>query len=239
MMERIAGASLRPRARTTGVVYFLYFLTAISALLFVKGLVVPGDAAVTANNILAHEPSFRLGFAVGLIGTALYIALTILLYYLFEPVNRRVSLLAASFSLVGCAIQAFGSLFQLAPLVVLGNSPNLSAFNAEQRQTLALLFLNLNVQASYIYLVLFGLFDVLIGYLILRSTFLPRVLGAMMALAGLGWLTFLSPPFANYLSPYNLALGFLAELALMLWLLLKGVNVQRWKEQAGAAQELP
>ena len=239
MMERIAGASLRPRARTTGVVYFLYFLTAISALLFVKGLVVPGDAAVTANNILAHEPSFRLGFAVGLIGTALYIALTILLYYLFEPVNRRVSLLAASFSLVGCAIQAFGSLFQLAPLVVLGNSPNLSAFNAEQRQTLALLFLNLNVQASYIYLVLFGLFDVLIGYLILRSTFLPRVLGAMMALAGLGWLTFLSPSFANYLSPYNLALGFLAELALMLWLLLKGVNVQQWKEQAGAAQELP
>ncbi len=95
MMERIAGASPRPRARITGVVYLLYFLTAISAVLFVKGLVVSGDAAATANNILAHEPSFRLGFAVGLIGTALYIALTVLFYDLFKPVNSRVSLLAA------------------------------------------------------------------------------------------------------------------------------------------------
>jgi len=237
MMERIAGASPRPRARITGVVYLLYFLTAISAVLFVKGLVVSGDAAATANNILAHEPSFRLGFAVGLIGTALYIALTVLFYDLFKPVNSRVSLLAAFFSLVGCAIQAFGSLFQLAPLVVLGGSPNLSVFKVEQQQALALMFLKLNVQASYIYLVFFGLFDLLIGYLIFRSTFLPRIVGGLMALAGLGWLTFLSPPFANHLSPYNLALGFLAELALMLWLLLIGVNVERWKEQASAAQE--
>jgi Domain of unknown function (DUF4386) len=97
---------LRPKARITGVVYLLYFLTAISSALFVKGLVVSGDAAATANNILAHEPSFRLGFAIGLIGTALYIALTVLLYDLFKPVNPRVSLLASSFSLVGCAMQA-------------------------------------------------------------------------------------------------------------------------------------
>jgi hypothetical protein len=236
MMERIAEASPAPRARTTGVVYFLYFLTAISAVLFAKGLVVSDDAAATANNILAHMPSFRWGFAVGLIGTALYIVLTVLLYDLFRPVNRRVSLLAVSFSLVGCAIQAFGSLFQLAPLVVLEGSPNLSVFKVEQQQAIALMFLKLNVQASDIYLVFFGLFDLLIGYLIFRSTFLPRILGALMALAGLGWLSFLSPPFANHLSPYNLALGFLAELALMLWLLFKGVNVQRWKEQANARE---
>jgi hypothetical protein len=87
----------------------------------------------------------------------------------------------------------------------------------------------------------FPVFDgfscLLIGYLIFRSSFLPRILGVLMAIAGLGWLTYLSPPFAKSLSPYNLALGILGQESLMLWLLAMGVNVQRWKEQANAAVE--
>jgi hypothetical protein len=118
---------------------------------------------------------------------------------MFKPVNRSLSLLAAFFSLVGCAKDVL-SLFNLAPY---GIST----------------------------LVFFGPYCLLIGYLIFRSTFLPRILGVLMALAGLGWLIFLSP-FANHLSTYLKALGFLAEASLMLWLLVKGVNVQRWKEQA-------
>jgi hypothetical protein len=102
-------------------------------------------------------------------------------------------------------------------------------------QALAFMFLKLNTQTANICLVIFGFYDLLIGYLIYRSTFLPRFLGVLMALAGLGWLTFLYPPLAHSLSPYVLVLGFLAELLLMLWLLVKGVNVQRWKEQASAA----
>jgi uncharacterized protein DUF4386 len=235
MMERIAEASPRPRARITGVVYLLYFLTAVFGEFFLRGLVVSGDAAATANNILAHQPLFRLGSATAVIATACYITVTALLYDLFKPVNRSLSLVAAFFSLVGCAILAFGSLFQLAPLVVLGGSQYLSAFKVEQLRALALMFLELNTQAANIYLVFFGFYDLLIGYLIFRSAFLPRILGVLMALAGLGWLTFLSPPLANSLSPYILVLGFLAELALMLWLLVMGVNVQRWKEQASAA----
>src|SRR5271166_6341106 len=86
-------------------------------------------------------------------------------------------------------------------------------------------------------LVFFGFYCLLIGYLIFRSTFLPRLLGVLMAIGGLGWLTFLSPPFANYLSPYNLAPGILGEGVLTLWLLVMGVNVQRWKEQASAPGE--
>jgi hypothetical protein len=144
-------------------------------------------------------------------------------------------LLAAFFGLVGCAITAFGSLFQLAPFVVLGGAPYLNVFNIEQLRALALMFLKLNTLTADICLVLFGFYDLLIGYLIFRSTFLPRFLGVLMALAGLGWLTFLYPPLANSLSPHVLVLGFLAELLLMLWLLVKGVNVQRWKEQARAA----
>ena len=234
-MERIAEASLHPRARVTGVVYLLYFLTAIVGEFFFRGLVVDGDAAATANNILAHESLFRLGLATGLISTAFYVAVTALFYDLFKTVSRSLSLLAAFFSLVGCAILAFASLFQLAPLVVLGGSQYLSVFKVEQLRALALMFLELNTQAGNICVVFFGVYCLLIGYLIFRSTFLPRLLGVLMALAGLGWLTFLSPPLANHLSPYNLVLGFLAELALMLWLLVRGVNVQRWKEQASAA----
>jgi hypothetical protein len=224
-----------PRARITGVVYLLYLLTAVIGEFFIRGLVVDGDAAATANNILAHQPLFRLGFATGLIATACYIAVTALLYDLFKPVSRSLSLLAAFFSLVGCAILAFASLFQLAPLVVLGGSQYLSVFKVEQLRALALMFLELNTQAGNICVVFFGVYCLLLGYLIFRSVFLPRILGMGMALAGLGWLTFLSPPLANHLTPYNLVLGFLAELSLMLWLLVMGVNVQRWKEQANAA----
>ena len=236
MTNPIADASPRPKARITGIVYLFYFLTAILAEVFMKGIVVSGDAAATANNIQAHEPLFRLGLGTGLIATAWYIALTALLYELFKPVNRSVSLVAAFFSLVGCAIQAFGSVFQFAPLVISGSSADLSAFKPEQSQALALILFKLDSQAQTITLVFFGLYCLLIGCLIFKSTFLPRILGVLMALAGLGWLTFLAPPLANALSPYVLVLGFLAELSLMLWLLVKGVNVQRWKQQAAAAE---
>jgi hypothetical protein len=234
MTERIAEASPRPRARFTGVVYLFYFLTAVLGEVLLRGMVVEGDAAATASNILGHQTLFRLGLATGLISTASYIAVTALFYDLFKPVNRSLSLLAAFFSLVGCAILAFASLFQVAPLVVLGSGQYLNIFTAEQLRSLAYLFLELYGEGVNICFVFFGVYCVLIGYLIFKSIFMPRILGVLMAFAGLGWLTFLSPPLANHLSPDNLILGFVAELALMLWLLVMGVNVQRWKEQASA-----
>jgi hypothetical protein len=106
----------------------------------------------------------------------------------------------------------------------LGGSQYLNVFKVEQLRALALMFLELNTQADNICVIFFGVYCLLIGYLIFRSAFLPRILGALMVFAGLGWLTFLSPPLANYLSPYNLVLGFFAELALCLWLLVMGVT---------------
>jgi hypothetical protein len=232
MTGRIAAAPPWPSARITGVVYLLYFLTAIAAVMLVGGTVVSGDAAATANNILAHKTAMESGFAVGLLGTALYIAMTALFYGLFKHVNRTLARLATFFSLVGCAIQASGSLFQIAPLIVLGGTHYLSAFSSAQLQALAMLSLDLYRQAGFIYIVFFGLFDIAIGHLIFRSTFLPRVLGVLMAIAGVGWLTFLSPQLAARLSPYVDVLGFVAELFLMLWLVVMGVDVERWKEQA-------
>ncbi len=242
--HRIADVSPRSRTRITGIVYLFFFLTAILGEFFTRQagmsgiqLGVSGDATATANTILAHESSFRLGFALGLTSIACYVAVTALFYQLFRPVSRSLSLLALCFSLMGLAIQTFGSLLQLAPLVVLGGSPYLGVFSVKQLQALSLMFLNLNAQVGHIALVFDGLFLFLIGYLIFRSTFLPRILGALVAFAGLGWLTFLSPLLANYLSTYIEVLGVLAEGSLMLWLLVIGVNTHRWKEQASAAGE--
>jgi hypothetical protein len=186
MMERIAEASPRPRARITGIVYLLYFLTAVSAEVFVG-----------RSRLVLYD-------AVNLIAYAFYIAVTLLFYYLFKPVNRNLSLLAAFFSLLGCANDVL-SFFNVAPYKISS-------------------------------LVFFGPYCLLIGYLIFKSTFLPRILGVLMTFAGLGWLIFLSP-LTNHLSTYLKVLGFLAEASLMLWLIVKGVNVQRWKEQASAAIE--
>jgi len=202
-----------------------------------RGIVVSGDAAATAANLLAHESLFRLGLSTSLIAMAFYVAMTALFYELFKPVNRSLALVAAFMGLAGCAVQTVSYLFDLAPLAVLGRAPYLSVFNGQQLQALALLFLKLQGQGETTSLVFFGLYDLLIGCLILRSTFLPRILGALMAIAGLGWLTVLSPTLLNHLSQLVLPLGFVAELLLMLWLLVKGVNVQRWREQASAAGE--
>ncbi len=238
MTDRITEESPRLKARIAGVCYVLTAATSVFGQFFVLGkLVVQGDAAATANNILAHQPFFRLGFVALLISVAFSIAMTALFYDLFKPVNRSLSLLAAFVHLVGLAIMAFGSLLQVAPLVVLGSGEYLNVFKVEQLQALAYMFLQLSAQVFDGFLVFFGLYCVLIGYLIFRSIFLPRIVGAAMALAGLGYLTLLSKPLANYLSPYNLAPAALGETSLMLWLLVIGVNVQRWKEQSSATQQ--
>jgi hypothetical protein len=181
MIERIAEASPRFKARMAGVFYLLNIVTGAFAL-FVRG---------------------SLGFAGILVASACYVGVTLLFYDMFKPVNRSLSLLAAFLSLAGCTIGVL-SPFHLAPSYI--NS-----------------------------LVFFGFYCLLIGYLIFRSTFLPRILGVLMAFGGLGWLTFLSPQLGNYLSPHNMFPGVLGEGALTVWLLVVGVNAQRWSEQASAA----
>jgi len=237
MMDRIAEASPGFKARMAGACQLLEAITATFGQVIVLGrLVVSGNAAATAANILGHERLFWLGFASSLIGVGFHIAWALLMYELLKPVNRSLSLLAAFVILVGCAIQAFTSLLYLAPLLILQGGSSLSAFTPEQLQALALVFLKLNAYAFNIDLVFFGLWCVLTGYLIFRSTFLPRILGVLLAISGLGWVTYLYPPLAYHLFlPYIAAASALGEIPLELWLLVKGVNVQRWKEQASAA----
>ena len=237
MMQRIAESSPRLKARMAGVFQLLEAVTAAyGEVIILDRLIVAGNAAATAANILGHERLFWLGFSSSLIGVGFHIAWALLIYELLKPVNRSVSLLAAFVMLVGCAIQALTCLLYLAPLPILQGGSSLSAFTPEQLQALALMFLKLNAYAFQVYLVFFGFWCVLIGYLIFRSTFLPRVLGVLFAISGLGWATYLSPPLAHRVHPFIVAASALGEIPLELWLIVMGVNVQRWKEQAGAAR---
>jgi len=232
-MEPTADASPRLKARITGVFYLLTMLTGIFAQGFVSGrLVVEGDSAATAANILAHKSLFQWGFTIYMIEMACNIALTVLFYDLLKPAGRSVSLLAASLGFTGCVIKTFSRLFYIAPLFVLGGAHYLSVFSAEQLQALALLFLKVNDHGAGIGLAFFGFYALLNGYLIIKSTFLPRILGVWSVVAGFGWLTFLSPTLGYRVFPYIAAFGLLGAVMLILWLLVFGVNEQRWKEQA-------
>ena len=236
MTERIPETSPRLKARITGVLYLLTILTGIFAQGFVsERLVVDGNAAATAANILTHRGLFQLGLAVYLIEMACQIAMTALFYDLLKPAGRSVSLLAAFLGLAGCVIKTFSRVFFIAPLFVLGGAHYLSVFSTEQLQALALLFLKVNDHGAAIALVFFGFYALLQGYLIIRSTFLPRNLGMLSVLGGVGWLSFLYPPLGYRLFPYIAAFGILGAVSLILWLLVFGLNEQRWKEQASAA----
>ena len=194
MMGRISETSPRLKARITGVFYLLTMLTGIFAQGFVsERLVVSGDAAATATNILTHSGLFQLGFAVYLIEMACQIVITALFYDLLKPVSRSVSFVAAFLGLAGCVIKTVSRLFYIAPLFVLGGAHYLSVFNPEQLQSLALLFLKVNDHGAGIASVFFGFYALLTGYLIVKSTFLPQILGVLSVFGGLGWLTFLYP----------------------------------------------
>ena len=235
IVDTIDEASPRVLARLTGLFALLEALTSgFGQVIIPRMLIVSGNAAATAANILAHEALFRLSILAAFLGVACHIVWTYLVYELFKPVNRNLALVAVFFSLVAIALQSFSGTLQAAPLVALQGGSALAAFNAEQLKTLAFVFLNFNARVFDAYLVFFGFWCVLTGYLIFKSTFLPRILGLLEALAGLCWLTFIWPPFAHYVSPSNQILAGLGEVSLMLWLLVRGLNVERWKGQASA-----
>jgi hypothetical protein len=235
--ERMAAASPRRLARIAGLIAWITTSAGFSAFVF-GNLVVYHDAVATAHHILANELLYRLA-VIGDTIAALYIVYTLLLYFLLRPVSRSLALLGALFSLVGIAVGMLIPLFEAAALVVLKDARSLGGFNLEQAQAIALVCLQLRAQAYAISVVLFGTYNILTGYLIARSAFLPRMLGVLLAIAGVGYLintfaTFLAPDFAAHLSPWIFIPGG-SELLVAAWLLVVGVNEQRWKEQASAA----
>jgi len=237
MINSGTDAAPRTKARLAGLFELFEGLTSAAGQVFILGkLVVIGSAADTAANILAHEPLVWLGFALSVVGVVFHLVWVLLFYELFKPVNRSVSRLALLVMLVGCSVQALTCLLYVAPLLTLNGGIPLSALTAEQLQALAYVFVRLNAYAFNLYLVLFGVWCVLSGYLIFRCNFLPRIFGVLLMIDGLGWMTYLYPALGFSLFHFIAIASGLAELALPLWLLVFGVNVQRWKQQAAAGR---
>jgi hypothetical protein len=217
----------------------LLFLLTILAGVFAQGfvserLIVFSDAGATANNILMHRGLYQLGFTVYLIEMACQIASAALWYILLRPVNRSLALTAAFIELTGCIIKTAGRVCFIAPLFVLGGPASLKGFSPEQLQSIALILLKVNDYGAAMALVFFGFSTPLNGYLIFRSNFLPRWLGVLSMIAGAGWLTFLYPPLGYRAFPFIALLGLIGAAATIFWLLVFGVDEEKWKAQVAA-----
>lgn len=229
----------RLQARTAGALYFIVVGASLFAAFTRSALIVHGEAVVTAANVLTSDLQFRFAFAADLISSAAYIGVTALLYDVLRPAGKSLTLLAALFGLAGAGVMAMNMANQLAPLFFLGDASYLAALESDQLQALARVSLRMHALGYNIAGVFFGLQLLLWGWLILKSVFLPRLLGALLVFAAFCYETnafagFLAPAFAAQLPSYILLPGLVAEGGLALWLIVFGLNVAKWKEQANA-----
>jgi hypothetical protein len=220
-------------ARIAGFALLLMFLLAIFANFFViKGLIVPGDAATTANNIIAKEMLFRCGIISFIIVLILDVLVAWALYVLLIPVNKNLALLAAWLRLVYTTIFGIAICNFLSVLRLLSGAEYLKVFEKDQLNAQVMLLIDAFNNGWLIGLVFFGLHLSVIGYLIFKSGYMPRILGVMLIISAIGYLIdsfahFLLSNYTNYESIFLLIVavpGVIAELSLCLWLLFKGVR---------------
>jgi hypothetical protein len=230
--------SPRSQARIGGLCYLTIIVLGYFSEAYIRGkFIVSGSPAATAHNILASESLYRAGGAAEVLTMFFDITVALILYNLLKLVNRPLALLAAFFRLAFAAVLAVVALTHFAPLLFLKGGHYMSVFSTEQLQALSLFSLRLHTVGFNISLTFFGLHCMLIGGLIVASNFLPRLIGGLLVIAGVCYLinafTFLiSPPLAAQLGDYILLPGFVAEVALALWLSVVGLNVPEWEALA-------
>ena len=234
MADGQARGSPRFVARLTGGLYLYIIVSALFAQTVVRArLIVSGDAAATVRNIGASEGLWRWGVAAEISTTVCDVAVAALLFSLLRPVSRTASFCAAFFRLAYSAAMAAGAAFLVAPLTLIGSATDNPAADVPQIQSLVTYSLRLHAAVFDVGLVLFGIHLVVVGGLIARSTFLPRWLGAALAIAGACYVInsifgVVAPTLASGLFPWILLPGFLAEVAFALWLVIVGVSPPRW-----------
>jgi hypothetical protein len=221
-MDSFVGGSPRRMARIAGALYLINIVGGAFAIGFVPAILFSPDLAATAHNIQTHELLYRSGLMAHLLVTVTNVPMAVLFFDLFRVVNRRLALLDVFFTLVGTAIEAAGLLNQFAPLVLLGSGPSTSDLSAIDYD---------------IYTVFYGFDIICVGYLVFTSMFLPRAMGVLLAIDGLAYLVHsatdvLAPGFAAHLVPWINLPALVGEGSLCLWLLILGVDAERWKKRA-------
>ncbi len=215
-------------ARMAGFLYLIYIVIHVFAdVIGRSSLIVFGDAAVTAQNMMASGWQFRIGFMSDLLAAVLFLLAAWTLYTLLKPVNKNMALLFLLLNLAGVAIQSFSDLFLIGSQLLLSGADYLNVFQVNQLQALALLFLDLHKNGFMIAQLFYGAWLFPLGYLVFKSGFLPKILGIVLMIHCATWLlTFLQYfllPDLSAITYVSYPLGFIAEFGLSLWLLIKGV----------------
>ena len=240
MTASIADISLRKAAIVAGLGLLIMILPAIFMNFFVlESLIVPGDAAETANNIMANELQFRIGICSFIIVIILDVLVAWALYVFLKPVNKSLSLLAAWFRLLYTAVFGFALLYLITVLRLISDADYLTVFGTDQLHAQVMLSLNAFSDGWAIgYVCFFSLHLFVLGYLVYKSGYIPRILGVLLIIGGFGYLidTFallLLPNYEAYEAIFTLLIipTALGEVLLALWLLIKGVKIPEMKNR--------
>lgn len=228
--DRAEPAELRRYARAAGVAMLFSIIFGALGEAYIPGrIIVRGDAAATAANILAHPVLFRLGFATYLVEGICDIALSVIFYILLRPVNRNLALISAFFGIASMVTFASAESSYYAASLVLRDTAGMGAFTADQRNALALLALRISATIAGLFLALYGIATMIRGYLIMRSGYFPAIFGVLFIIGGAGFFlrtaAFLLAP--SYSKDYLLFPMALAGIPFMFWLLIRGDRIAR------------
>lgn len=241
--DQLTGSSPQAYARTGGILYLIMICLGIIQQFVIRGkIVVAGDAAATAVNLKSMELLWRVGIAIELLMIMLTIGIGLILFVLTRPVSQNLALLAAFFNLLALSTEAAYCLHLVEALFPLANIAYLHAFTQEQLNAMASLFIKSQSTGFAITLLLFGPFFFVTGYLLFRSRYLPKLLGILYIISGISYsassfLLILAPAIGRKYYFFVAAPALVGELSLSLWLLIKGVNMEKWNKSIRKNQE--
>ena len=237
MTNLIADLTQRKAVTLLRFMYPIWFVVALFGIMYVPStLIVPGDATTTANNIIANELLFRMGIIGSLSTQIIHILVVLVLYKLFQPVNKNHASLMVVFGLVGVPIAMLNTLNRVAALLILRGADYLSVFETGQLHAQMMLFLDFNEHGVFIATIFWGLWLFPLGYLVYKSGYFPRILGIIVMIAGFGYVfDFLThiilPNYANYKALFLPVVTILTmgEVLFMIWVLFKGAKIPEMK----------
>ena len=225
-------------ARSAGVFFLLTIVGGIIAQGFISERLIDfRDAAATANNILANKGLFQIGFTIYLIEMACQIVAAVLIYRLLRPVNATLALVMMLFEFTGIVIKTFARVFYIAPMYLLDGGVAFAGLDADQMRSISLLLLKVNDFGAATAIAFFGFATLLDGYLVFRSTFLPRWLGVLGMIAAAGWLAFIYPPLGYSVFMFAALVGLLASAAKIFWLIVFGVDEEKFRAVETASRD--